>query len=162
MLTVTNFTVGIPADSTVLGIEVAIEGNTTNSNLTGEVSLTKDGTSSVGTSKSFPLTQLGDTTDLRGGDSDLWGTTWTPAEINATTFGVRIGAVNTDPINSQTINVDSVQLNVYYSQDAPVVTQKAYPDADTDASTWTTTPLWSKVDEPDTPSDTDFITATAS
>lgn len=39
--------------------------------------------------------------------------------------------------------------------------QYAYPDADTDASTWTATPLWQKVDEAGTPSDADFITATA-
>jgi hypothetical protein len=41
------------------------------------------------------------------------------------------------------------------------VFQYAYPDADNVATGWTATPLYQKVDEPTTPSDADYITATA-
>jgi hypothetical protein len=47
-----------------------------------------------------------------GGSSDLWGTTWTPAEVEAATFGVVISA---DTGTNWTARVDHIEMTVYYT-----------------------------------------------
>lgn len=42
------------------------------------------------------------------------------------------------------------------------MSQRLDPDADVSTGTWTTTPLWSKVDDGASPNDTDFIQTNAS
>lgn len=46
-----------------------------------------------------------------GGTSDLWGTTWTPAEMNAATFGVLISALVFANSRAQ---IDFVRVTVFY------------------------------------------------
>jgi hypothetical protein len=46
-----------------------------------------------------------------GGPTDLWGTTWTLADINATNFGVAFKADANNSIGS----VDQIRIKVYYS-----------------------------------------------
>lgn len=48
-----------------------------------------------------------------GSSSDLWGTTWTPGEINATTFGLVLEAAS--PGQNNQANVDYFSLTVYYT-----------------------------------------------
>ncbi|MBK6281838.1 MAG: hypothetical protein IPF54_03470 [Draconibacterium sp.] len=47
-----------------------------------------------------------------GGTSDLWGTTWTPAEINAINFGVSLVANSN---NNRTAYVDYISIAVTYT-----------------------------------------------
>ena len=47
-----------------------------------------------------------------GGNSDLWGTTWTVAEIQASNFGVSLN-VNSD--NNRTASVDYILISVTYA-----------------------------------------------
>lgn len=47
-----------------------------------------------------------------GGASNLWGETWTAADINAVTFGV---SVRDETAETLTISVDSVRMTVYCS-----------------------------------------------
>ena len=54
--------------------------------------LTKDGSTLVGTNLGPGLYTETETTISLGGATNLWGTTWTPAEINASTFGFVIDA----------------------------------------------------------------------
>ncbi|MBK6929493.1 MAG: hypothetical protein IPH12_01015 [Saprospirales bacterium] len=55
-----------------------------------------------------------------GGAADLWGTTWTPAEINATDFGVVLSAVNANGGLSRTATVDYMQITVTYTLNGSV------------------------------------------
>jgi Tfp pilus assembly protein PilX len=51
-----------------------------------------------------------------GGPADLWGTTWTPAQVNATNFGLRFAAKNVAAASS-TASVDYVSITVTYNDD---------------------------------------------
>ncbi|HEY6330719.1 MAG TPA: hypothetical protein VI756_15390 [Blastocatellia bacterium] len=62
-----------------------------------------------------------------GGPTDLWGTTWTPAQINSANFGAGISAEN--PATSglaQIASIDAIRITVYYT----VPTGPAGPDTD--------------------------------
>ena len=50
-----------------------------------------------------------------GGTADLWGTTWTPAEINAANFGVSLSAQNQSGFSNRTASVDYIQVTVTYT-----------------------------------------------
>jgi len=47
-----------------------------------------------------------------GGAADLWGAAWTPADINAATFGVQLSANSASTVSAQ---VDYMQITVTYS-----------------------------------------------
>jgi len=97
-LTITNWSFAIPAGMTIVGITVRSVSSFNDVSTQDQIRLTKAG-SPVGTAK--PLNGPGthaipscgspipDANGLTvGGSSDLWGTTWTLAEINASGFGV--------------------------------------------------------------------------
>ena len=50
-----------------------------------------------------------------GNNGDMWGATWTPADVNASTFGVRLAVTNTSAYTAETANVDYVTVTVYYT-----------------------------------------------
>jgi hypothetical protein len=105
--TVCGFT--IPTGATIDG--VVVELNDLSGNTTGvfSLSLSKDGVSPIGTTKT-PVAGVGWVS--YGGISDLWGTTWTPTEINATTFGALLMIVLADATAS---SIDSMRITVYYT-----------------------------------------------
>jgi len=116
VLRATNFGFSIPAGNTITGIMVEIERYSANNQRGRDdlVQLTKNGTARVGDNKAsgseWP-TSVGVAT--YGGPTDLWGTTWTLADINASTFGVHLAARATD--NNADIYVDFIRITVYYS-----------------------------------------------
>jgi len=55
-----------------------------------------------------------DTTPTYGNSTDLWGTTLTPADVNASTFGVRLKVKNNSTTTSNTASVDYISVTVYY------------------------------------------------
>ncbi len=56
-----------------------------------------------------------------GGGTDLWGASWTAADINNANFGVQIEVLQPSALNSPlTINVDAIRVTVYAS--TPAVT----------------------------------------
>lgn len=66
-----------------------------------------------------------------GGATDLWGTTWTPAQINAANFGISFVAAYTSSGNDFTIAVNYVRITVKWHYDfavtpAPVPKRYAY------------------------------------
>jgi hypothetical protein len=61
---------------------------------------------------------LPDTAIAYGSTSDLWGTTWTPADVNAANFGLRFAAQNTGS-SSSTATVDYISITVTYIPAAP-------------------------------------------
>jgi hypothetical protein len=94
---------------TTAGYTPALQDNT--------VQLLKLG-SPVGSNKALGTTWgLPDTAIGYGSTSDFWGTTWTPADVNATNFGLRFTAKNTGA-SSSTATVDFISITVTYIQAA--------------------------------------------
>jgi hypothetical protein len=71
------------------------------------------GDNKAATETYWPNTGLG--TATYGSSSDLWGTTWTAADINAANFGVVLSAVNAKTTRARTATVDYIQITVYYN-----------------------------------------------
>lgn len=89
-LNCTQFGFSIPAANTILGIAITCDVITTDVNAQFVGFLLKGG-SHVGFARNiFPGTTA--TTITFGGNSDLWGTTWVPNDINQTTWGIGIAA----------------------------------------------------------------------
>jgi hypothetical protein len=51
-----------------------------------------------------------------GTDSDLWGTTWTPSEINDPDFGVAISVKGSGTQGTETAYIDNAMVTIYYAQ----------------------------------------------
>ena len=132
-LVATNFGFSIPGTATIDGITVSIErfGTITITIFPFRftyirdytIQLTKDGSNPIGNNKAsgsiWPTT---DGSATYGNATDLWGTTWTPAEINSSNFGVYIRAEswNAFGTGSETANVDHVTVTIDYSIPTPV------------------------------------------
>jgi len=113
-LQLTNFGFSIPAGSVIDGIVITREGHGTGSTDVKRwfrIGLTKDGSTLVGTRKIGQQLPTTDDTVEIGNATDLWGTTWTVAEINATTFGVLISDNDT---TKDDLNFDYVAVTIHY------------------------------------------------
>jgi len=119
----TNFGFAIPAGSTINGITVEIKkqavsgtGNPTDV----DVTILKGG---VATGTNLGHTGAGNGwltaggIDTYGGSSTLWGATWTPADINATNFGVQISCMEWVGFPA-TAGVDFIRITITYTPPA--------------------------------------------
>jgi len=107
-----NFDFTIPSPAVVDGIEVDIEKKCNLGTIKdARVRIVKGGV--VGsTDESNPnFWPTTDTVVTYGGPSDLWGETWTPADINANNFGVVLSATD----STDTALVDDIQIKVFFS-----------------------------------------------
>jgi Tfp pilus assembly protein PilX len=78
------------------------------------VQLLKAG-AAIGNNKASATTwSTSDTNAPYGASNDMWGTTWTPAEINASTFGLRFSAKNVAAATS-TASIDYISITVSYN-----------------------------------------------
>lgn len=50
-----------------------------------------------------------------GSASDLWGESWTPADINSSNFGVAISAKNVETTSPWSAEIDHIRITVYYT-----------------------------------------------
>ena len=129
----TNYGFAIPSDATINGIVVTLgryESSTGSGNDVRDsvVSLIKGGTI-TGNNKAATTTEWptgSPAAATYGTNSDLWGGSWTPADINASDFGVALSANST---NSRTASGHYMQVTVTYTvtvlPHAPVVTTQA-------------------------------------
>lgn len=107
-------------EAVICGIEVNIEKSGTNlialtSITDSEVRLLKNGIATSSNKATATNWSGSDTYYSYGGSSDLWGTTWSPAEVNASNFGVQfaaqlVGIVGTFP----SARIDHISVTVYY------------------------------------------------
>ncbi|WP_278011493.1 T9SS sorting signal type C domain-containing protein [Flavobacterium gyeonganense] len=123
-LQATNFGFTIPTNATITGVTVSV--NRYASANSGSdyvrdniVSLIKSG-AVTSTNRGFTTTNwIVTTTNAAsyGGTNDLWGSSWNPADINATNFGVALSATITRGSGSGTVtaNVDYMQITVTYT-----------------------------------------------
>lgn len=121
-----TFGISIPTGATINGIEVSVEANTT---MTAggyrlEVQLSKDGGGTFSTAKSATVTGATDTNYTYGGSSDLWGETWTDSSFGSN-FRIK-PEIQATIGDGYYINVDHIQIKVYYTESGPTVGVK-YP-----------------------------------
>lgn len=112
-LKATNFGFSIPTGAAISGIVVEIERKESAANVARDnrVRIVKGGT--IGTTdkasaSEWPTT---DTYATYGSDVDLWGETWTVADINSSNFGVAISAMG---LGGGTASIDHIRITVYY------------------------------------------------
>jgi Tfp pilus assembly protein PilX len=115
-LDVTGFGFSIPSTATILGIQVDVEraASATSAISDYDVFVLKGGSSTGITDHAAGGTWVtSDSNRAYGNAGDLWGTTWTPANINASNFGLRFKVQNTSA-STRTASVDDVDITVYY------------------------------------------------
>jgi len=131
-LQATGFGFNIPSDAVINGIYVEVERS-----ISEATTYTKDnsikiiqggsisGTDHLDTSVTWPANNA-DAYKAYGSSTDLWGLTWTPAQINASNFGVAVQAKNTktSAAYTNTAQVDHIRITVYYT--LPTYTQSHY------------------------------------
>lgn len=122
----TNYSFDIPAEAVITGIEVVINRMSSGSSPSiydNVVSLVKAGENPgesvlVGDNKASTdqWTKTAFTNATYGSPTDLWGTTWTPSEINDPGFGVALAAYRQQMGNNlRDAMVDSMQITVYFT-----------------------------------------------
>jgi hypothetical protein len=114
----TQYGFNIPGDTTITGIEVRVNRRIDDHNaniLDNQIRLVKAGVI-VGENRANALVwPIAFTLATYGGPTDLWGTDWTPAEINSPDFGVVLAAYRSNSGgNLRQAVVDSMQITVYY------------------------------------------------
>ena len=122
LLRVTNFSMGVPAGATIDGIEVQIK-HDNRSGLAGrdvtdsEVFLRKVTTGQVGDNyaDATDWTLASPETFTYGGSEDLWGTTWSVADVNNTAFGLDFAALSSTAESDHTADIYFVKIRVYYT-----------------------------------------------
>jgi hypothetical protein len=127
-LKATNFGFAIPAGATVTGIVVGVERSASESSgsrwaFDVSAAIVKGGVVQTAVNKAnyFQFWPTTDQVKTYGSATDLWGQTWTPADINATGFGfgLRVMLYSTEtegvPAVPVTASVDSVEITVYYT-----------------------------------------------
>ncbi len=115
-LKATGFGFSIPTSATILGIKVEVERKAVlTSGLSDHaVRIVKGGT--IGStdrslSGNWPLS---DAYTSYGSGTDLWGTTWTASDINASNFGFAL-SVHDIGIGGTMPNIDHIRITIYYS-----------------------------------------------
>lgn len=116
-LSATGFGFTVPSTTTILGIQVDVKGQ---SSITGlftpalTIQLLKAGSLAGNTEGGHLPSSNGFVTF--GGTSDLWGTSWTPADINNANFGVQVpGSSFLIPFggNGANFQIDYIQITIY-------------------------------------------------
>jgi hypothetical protein len=134
-LIATNFGFSIPTTATIDGILLQIErardsgGDSVNDS---EVRLIKGGSEVAANKATGTDWGTTDTYASYGGSTDLWGTTWTPNDINASNFGAMLVATSS---GANSANVDHIRITVYYTQPGNSYTQ-TYTEAATAAASF--------------------------
>lgn len=132
-LVMTDFGFSIPAGATIDGIEVSVEhrqnGGAFGSVLNLQDHVVKIGTSASGSavlsSDNKARSEKWDNSDevvTYGSSSDDWGTTWTPEDINHSTFGVVLSVKSDAAIVTRNAQIDHVTVTVTYTEAVPVDT----------------------------------------
>jgi hypothetical protein len=130
-----DFGISIPTDAEVMGIEVEVEARATagSCRLGVELSPRADNdtqwTSTAFTVPASSNLTTSDATYTRGGATELWGTTWSEAQVENANFGIRLNRVNVSGCG--TVLVDRIRIRVHYatSSDQEVSVPNPYGQA---------------------------------
>jgi hypothetical protein len=133
-LILNGFGFSLPSGATIDGFEAFIEGNgasATTAERQITVALSSDGFGKTSSDKTVTLDQNTDSTQTAGSSSDVWGGSWTAAQVESSNFSIIIHDANTTAAN---LRIDQVQLRVYYTFPANI------SNANEDIITWVETP----------------------
>ena len=128
----TGYGFAIPAGATIDGITVNVERNSSSTANGGSTDaamrLVKAGTIGAADRSTGTIYTTTDAIEAHGSAADLWGTTWTAADINNANFGAAFAATKASAVGgAHTISVDHIQIVVDYTlpPTAPTVTTNA-------------------------------------
>lgn len=123
-----DFGFNIPTGATITGITASVM-RQSNSNNGGNsvdddiVRLIKNSVligNNYASANDWPTTMA--IADYGTGTTDLWGTTWTEADINSANFGLMLRVLNESANNNRTASVDYVEITVYFTNPTPTIT----------------------------------------
>lgn len=104
-LKATNFGFTLPTDAIINGIQVTYKyKDSTGAGQVNSCKIVKGGTivgSSLSGGESIPVSE---NTQSYGGSSNLWGQTWTAADINASNFGFVLQTISNAGGSTQSVN----------------------------------------------------------
>ena len=141
----TGYNFAIPANAVIEGIVLEVEGYSRRTFDDAYVHLVK--ADAIQTSTNYAagnsLRNNNDLTLTYGGLNDLWGGTWTAADINSATFGAAFAAQRGPYNTTDTVFIDHMPISVYYTiPPNPTVLSINRADADPTYATsvsWTVT-----------------------
>jgi len=116
-----NFGFTIPGDATITGIIMRVtryRQNTSSDKITDtQVFLMDTGRNGKGANYAAGAewSESVETVNF-GGPADMWGTTWTPAEINHENFGTMLECENDSSSSDTSAYIDYFEVSVYYSR----------------------------------------------
>lgn len=115
-LDATDFAWSVPTTATIDGIKVEYDRYSDTASGIADVliQLIVGGTATGNNNSAAALWPTTHTIATFGSSSDLWGLTPTPADVNGSTFGVRLRCKNTTGAG-EIANVDQVRITVYYT-----------------------------------------------
>ena len=129
----TNFGFSIPSTATICGVVIQVEASCTGlligSSVTDNSVRLISGGAVTGTNKAKSGVWPGtDAISSYGGNGDLWGTTLTPAIVNAANFGIAISARMESGLASLflTPRIDNIRMTIYYDNTAVPVKLKSF------------------------------------
>ncbi|RYY58001.1 MAG: T9SS type A sorting domain-containing protein [Chitinophagaceae bacterium] len=121
-LKIQGFGLNIPAGATICGIQMKMSKRASGISILASVSdyrvrLMKNG-SMNGSNRAKGANWTGtSTTSTYGGPTDLWGSTWTAADVNSGNFGVSVSAeINGLLSLLPSAHINDVSMTVYFSQ----------------------------------------------
>jgi hypothetical protein len=114
----TGFNFSVPANATILGVQVSFlayvyAGGTPPTNFTAQ--LLSNGSPTGTVNSTGYVSNTAGTRYTFGGWNSLWGTTWTPAGINQSNFGVTMQATPQAGSLTGTAALGGVQITVFYT-----------------------------------------------
>jgi len=117
----TNFSFAIPLNATINGIVVAIE-RSVNSVAGGSIvrdaaaRLVRNGTVLATDRATSTPWNTTDVIESHGNATDLWGASWTPANVNNIGFGAAVAATKANNLSgNRQARIDHISITVYYS-----------------------------------------------
>lgn len=116
-LQATGFNFAIPAGATINGIQASVtkKSSAANDVKDNHVYLLKGGVLTTTDKKNASAWTTSDAATSYGGVADLWGTTWTAADVNASNFGFALSAINSALLSTRTASVNYITLTVTYT-----------------------------------------------
>lgn len=114
-LVATGFGFSIPGGATISGIVVEVERSDPNLRTADyRIRIVKGGTIGTTDKSGSAIYPSSDSYQAYGNAGDLWGETWTSADINASGFGVAIAAQRTSAGGTTAGQVDHIRITIFY------------------------------------------------
>jgi hypothetical protein len=117
LLNVSGYGFAIPSNATITGIIVRALSGSTDGQISFNLVVLRKAGAITGTDHSNGVNlPPGLANQIYGNSLDMWGTTWTPADINNPGFGITFFALhNTISGPAATVNIDYVSIEVFYT-----------------------------------------------